>query len=112
MTPRIAIVGCGSIGSRHINNLLAMGYQDLVAVEPRSMPHDERVPIVSMLEDLGSWDLTHALICSPPEFHYRHARYFINRGVRTFIEKPMTMTAMEARTLCAIAHMNKQEIAL
>ena len=27
-SPRIAIVGVGSIGSQHINNLLAMGYQD------------------------------------------------------------------------------------
>lgn len=106
MTPRVCIVGCGSIGSRHIDNLLAMGYQDLVGVETRPMPHDERLPIVSTLEDLSTWEPTHALICSPPQFHYDHAWRFLERGIPTFIEKPMTATELEAATLTELAQKN------
>jgi predicted dehydrogenase len=105
-TPRIAVIGCGSIGSRHIDTLLAMGYQDLVGVEARPMPHDERLPIVGTFEDLGSWHPTHAIICTPPEFHYHHARWFLERGIPTCIEKPMTSTALEAATLTELAQKN------
>ena len=110
--PRIAVIGVGSIGSRHIDNLLDMGYQDLVGVDPRPMQHDERLPIVDTLEDIEWWEPTHALICSPPEFHYHHAKHFVDRGIHTFIEKPMTVSSTEASALCATAHMNKSVIAV
>lgn len=109
---RIAIVGLGSIGSRHLNTLLSMGYQDVVAVEPRPMPQEERVPVIGELREMAGWGATHAIICSPPEWHYHHAKFFLDRGIPTFIEKPMTRTASEARTLCTIAHMNKTVLAV
>lgn len=109
---RIAIVGVGSIGSRHIDNLLAMGYQDLVGVDPRPMPHEERLPVVSVFCDLEPWKPTHALICSPPDWHYHHTKYFVDQGIPTFIEKPMTVSKVEASELCATAHMNKSVLAV
>lgn len=110
--PRIAIVGVGSIGSRHIDTLLAMGYQDLVGIDSRPMPHEERLPVVGTLEDIEWWKPTHALICSPPDWHYHHAKYFVDRGIPTFIEKPMTVRKVEASNLCATAHMCKSVLAV
>lgn len=111
-SPRIVIVGVGSIGSRHIDNLLAMGCQDLVGVDPRPMPHEERLPVISAFCDLEPWSPTHAVICSPPDWHYHHAKYFVDRGIPTFIEKPMTVSRAEASELCAIAHVNKSVLAV
>ena len=111
-SPRIAIVGVGSIGSRHIDTLLAMGYRDLVGIDPRPMPNEERLPIISVFCDLEPWNPTHALICSPPDWHYHHAKYFVDRGIPTFIEKPMTVSKVEASELCATAHMNKSTLAV
>lgn len=110
--PRIAIVGVGSIGSKHIDNLLAMGYEDLVGIDPRPMPHEERLSVISAFCDLEPWKPTHALICSPPDWHYHHAKYFVDRGISTFIEKPMTVSRVEASALCATAHMNKSILAV
>jgi predicted dehydrogenase len=110
--PRVAIVGVGSIGSKHIDNLLSIGYQDLVGVDPRPMPREERLPIISAFCDLGPWKPTHALICSPPDWHYHHAKYFIDRGIPTFIEKPMTVSKVEATELCVTAHLNKAILAV
>lgn len=110
--PRIAIVGVGSIGSKHINNLLAMGYQDLVGIDHRPMPNEERFPIISAFCDLEPLRPTHALICSPPDWHYHHAKYFVDRGIPTFIEKPMTVSKLEASELCVTAHMNKSVLAV
>lgn len=112
MTPRICIVGLGSIGSKHVDTLLTMEYTDLVAVEPRPMPHEERLPVVDTFEDVESWEPTHAIICSPPEFHYHHARFFLDRGIPTFIEKPMTHISVEAKVLCEIASINRTVLAV
>lgn len=111
-SPRIAIVGVGSIGSKHIDNLLAMGYQDLVGVDTQPMPNEDRLPVISAFCDLEPWKPTHALICSPPDWHYHHAKYFVDRGIPTFIEKPMTVSRVEASELCATAHMNKSTLAV
>lgn len=103
-SPRIAIVGVGSIGSRHIDTLLAMGYQDLVGIDPRPMPNEERLPVVDSFEDINYWGVTHVLICSPPELHYKHASYFLEQGIPTFIEKPITVNIHHAHELlCASA---------
>lgn len=109
---RIAIIGLGSIGSKHVDTLLKMGYADLVAVDPRPMPNEDRLPVVGELQEIEGWDATHAFICSPPNWHYHHAKYFLDRGIPTFIEKPMTRTASEARTLCAIAYASKTVLAV
>lgn len=100
---RIAIVGVGSIGSKHIHNLLAMGYQDLVGVDPRQMTHEEPLPVVQSLEGLNYYGITHALICSPPKLHYTHAAYFLEQGIPTFIEKPMTANSHYANELLRAA---------
>lgn len=109
---RIAIVGVGSIGSRHIDTLLAMGYKDLVGIDTRQMPQEERLPVVETFEDIERWNPTHALICSPPEWHYHHAKYFVDRGIPTFIEKPITVSKVEASELCATARLNKSILAV
>lgn len=100
---RIVLMGLGSIGSKHVDTLLSMGYHHIVAVDPRPMPHEERIPVLSHLEDLGAWKPTHAVICSPPDLHYPQARYFLQAGIPTFIEKPMTVRAYEAIFLNEVA---------
>lgn len=112
MTPRICIVGLGSIGSKHVDTLLAMGYKDLVGVEPRPMPNETRLPVVGTLVEIKAWLPTHAVICSPPDFHYHHAKFFLDRGIPTFIEKPMAHTLLEAKALCKIAQENKTILAV
>lgn len=100
---RIVIMGLGSIGSKHVDTLLSMGCCELVAVDPRPMPHEDRLPVLQYLDDLGAWRPTHALICSPPDLHYPHARYFLQAGIPTFIEKPMTAKSYEAIFLNEVA---------
>ncbi len=110
--PYIAIVGLGSIGSAHVNRLWEMGYRDLIGIESSPRPHEERFPVINAFEDLGLRQPTHALICTPPEWHYHHAKYFVDRGIDTFIEKPLTVKSVEASNLCATAHVNKSVLAV
>ena len=109
---RIAIVGLGSIGSKHVDTLLKMGYTDLVAVDPRPMPEEDRLPVVGELKEIDGWGTTHALICSPPDWHFWQAKCFLDIGVPTFIEKPMTGAASAARILRNMADANSTVLAV
>jgi predicted dehydrogenase len=71
---RATVVGQGSIGKRHSENLINLGHQV--------------VPI-----DLGNklpFDVDCAFICSPTEFHLEQAYEYLSRDIPTFIEKPLS----------------------
>jgi predicted dehydrogenase len=112
MTPRIAIVGIGSIGSKHIDTLLSMGYENLVGLDPRPMPNDERLPILNNLSDVLWWKPTHAIICTPPEQHFETACPFLEHGIPTFIEKPLTHVPESASLLNDVAKVNHTQLAV
>ncbi len=108
----IAIVGIGSIGSKHIDTLLGLGYTNLVGVDTKPRQDESRLPIISTIDELEYFKPTHGIICTPPDWHYHHAKYFVDRGIPVFIEKPLTVATGEASALLATAHMNKSIIAV
>lgn len=91
---RIAIIGCGSIGLRHTENLLKLGYRKIVVCDPRA----ERRRIVTERFGLTAVATTAqafrervdvAFITSPTHLHLAQARKALRRGAHVFIEKPL-----------------------
>ena len=109
---RIAIIGLGSIGLRHAENLLSMGYTDLCAVDARPFPKETRFPVLNDIRAVGRWNPTHVLVCTPPEQHYIHAVRFLASAIPVFIEKPITTNTSDARALCALAKREKVALAV
>lgn len=71
---RVAVVGMGSIGKRHAENLIKLGHTV--------------VPI-----DLGDklqYDVDCAFICTPTQLHCEQAYEYLSRKIPTFIEKPLS----------------------
>jgi predicted dehydrogenase len=67
------VVGQGSIGKRHSENITNLGH--------------EVIPL-----DLGDklrFDVDCAFICSPTQFHLEQAYEYLSKGIPTFIEKPL-----------------------
>lgn len=110
--PYIAIVGLGSIGSAHADRIWDLGYHDIIGVESSHRPQEERFPVIDTFDDLGARQPTHALICTPPALHYQHAKYFVDRGIDTFIEKPMTSNSVEAKLLIETARITGAMLAV
>lgn len=93
---RIAVVGTGSIGKRHIGNLLASGVPacDIVAMDTREDRRQETgsrfgVEVHASFEELLGVDFDAALICSPTSEHIRQSLPLAARGVHLAIEKPL-----------------------
>ena len=91
---RCFVIGCGSIGQRHIRNLRSMGFLDIFAYDP----------VVSRLEEttrslgVNACDSVESgldrkpsavLVCTPPNLHVSIARQALTCGSHVFVEKPL-----------------------
>lgn len=98
---RFAVVGCGSIGSRHLRNLKALGCGDLIAIDPdlerrgrAAMDANAReAPSLTAALDDGA-DVV--LVTTPTAEHIQPALEAVRAGADVLIEKPL------AASLCGI----------
>jgi len=92
---RILVVGCSSIGKRHIGNLLALNAGEVLAFDVLSERRREvastfGVKALEHLEDAWKHDLDIALITVPTSLHIALALQAAEHGCHLFIEKPLS----------------------
>lgn len=98
---RVAVLGLGSIGSRHARNLVALGH-DVVGFDPRPPTGGEdwlRAPTPG--EALGSAEA--AVVATPTSMHAQHAILALESGLPVLVEKPMTVDPLDADRVVALA---------
>jgi predicted dehydrogenase len=103
----VVVVGTGSVGRRHTQNLLSIGIEDVIVVDKN----------LAALEDLcGKSDLTAytslevaldeypdiAVVASPTSYHVEHARTAAEHGCHLFVEKPLSHDRQGIQTLLRI----------
>lgn len=106
---KIAIIGIGHLGSRHLKVLHALRHKvEIVAVCDIKHERTQRLARhyrAKFIEDyktlLGRVDAV--TICVPTVAHYEVAKFFLVNGVHTMVEKPFTMTVSQADDLIDIA---------
>ena len=97
MTPSVLVIGCGSIGLRHLRNLKALGVEALLAFDPSDDAREAARAIGARpFERLdAAFDARPGLVlvCTPPHVHVRDARRAVAAGADVFIEKPVDVAA-------------------
>lgn len=94
---KILVIGCGSIGKRHIRNLKSISKnieifsfdkkkENLKLVEEKY----KAVPITNLSETISKEKFHGALICTPPSSHIEFAKKLIKYNIPLFIEKPLS----------------------
>ncbi len=94
MNRRFAVVGCGSIGARHLRNLAALGCANLIAVDPDKTQRDaaaaavgaQSAPDLAAALTLGA-DVV--LVAAPTALHVAAAREAVDARADLFVEKPL-----------------------
>jgi predicted dehydrogenase len=106
------IVGCGSIGQRHINNLLSLGQKnikiydtDCALVKKISKKFN-----VEQLETLDFKNINCTLICTPPSTHLSIAKKALSESSHVFIEKPLSNSLKDINNILKIAKKNSLNI--
>ena len=94
MGEHLLVVGCGSIGARHLKNLKALGAGPLLACDVDAGRRDAMaaalgVETVATLDEGLRAQPKAALICTPPATHLKLALAAAEAGSHLFIEKPL-----------------------
>lgn len=94
---RVVVIGCGSIGTRHARNLLALGHE--VAAWNRGRSRREAIAAELGLPVYGDLDrmlvefpADAAVVATPQTLHLEHALAAARAGLHLFIEKPLAHT--------------------
>jgi len=100
---RIAIFGLGSIGQRHVRNLLAMGGHELLGYDVRVGSElwcgAGTIQATNALAHVWAWQPEAVLVCTAPALHHELAWQVLAEGIHCFIEKPIALTVLEANDL-------------
>lgn len=97
MSKNFVVTGGGSIGKRHLKNLLELevNKENIYVLEPR----DDRIKEINKLgiknclkniNDFKNLDIHAAIICSPTSYHIDQGIFFANKGANLMIEKPLS----------------------
>jgi predicted dehydrogenase len=103
---RIAVVGAGTIGRRHIELILASSSCVLSAiVDPApnavALAAQAKVPLFDMLDDaLAAQCADAVVVATPNHLHVDNAIACIGAGVAALVEKPLAHTLEEGERLC------------
>lgn len=108
MTPRVLVIGCGSIGQRHTGNLRALGVQEILVHDPEAarMETLQKQFGVSVCESLRSAYARQpqaALVCAPSSLHLGMVRDALRQGCDVFVEKPLAHTLDGVDEVLALA---------
>ena len=101
---RAAIVGFGSIGRRHAENLGKLGVERLVVVRRPDGPNPAFMPpdgarVVAGHDEAIAEGPDFAVICNPTRFHVDSARPYLAAGIPILMEKPISDRSTDASQL-------------
>jgi predicted dehydrogenase len=112
--PRIAVVGCGYWGSKHIRVFHELSSACLaLTVDSRQERLDyirdsyPGVATAQNYEDALNADIDGIILATPISSHYRLARRALLAGKHVLVEKPLATTSEECRELIALAEERK-----
>ena len=100
---KLAVVGAGLVGQRHIAAIKNVPGVELCAVvEPE--PTDVSAPVFQSIADMFSHaDVDGVILSTPTPLHVEGATECVANGVPVLIEKPLAISAGEAAALVAMA---------
>jgi predicted dehydrogenase len=109
--PRIILIGCGYWGKNLARNLSSLGV--LHSVVDCNKDNAERfsnefgvnyyTDYKTAFGDISNIKQVGVVIATPPNTHFTIAKYFLDKGVATFVEKPITLSSEDAVALNGIA---------
>jgi predicted dehydrogenase len=102
---RFLLFGAGSIGQRHLKNLLDLGHQVVAVFDPDPACRGAveqggwRALVTGEEEQAWGREADAALVCSPSVYHLGQARRAVAKGLHVFIEKPLSPTLDQTEAL-------------
>jgi predicted dehydrogenase len=89
---KFLVIGCGSIGHRHISNLTSLGFDNIQVFDSNKdlLKKIGKSLDVKILESLDFTNVDITFICTPPNSHISLAKKALMHKSHVFIEKPLS----------------------
>ena len=92
---KILVIGCGSIGERHIKNLIVLDAGSIIVADtnPDRLEYIKEKYFLEVYDDVDAAFATRpdiVLVCTPPPLHIPMAMKAVDHGCHVFIEKPLS----------------------
>jgi len=94
------LVGNGTMGGRHRGRFEACGVS-FAGVADNDAEFEKITDKINFAD--GAQTVDFAVIASPATTHYRYAKFFLERRIPVFVEKPLATTAEQAQELVDMA---------
>ncbi len=112
----VAIIGLGHLGSKHLRVYSELADKvNIVAIcdhndaKGKALAKQHRIPFVKDIHNLPE-GIQAISICTPTVTHCAVAKHFLERGIHTLVEKPITMNLKEADVLIDLAKKNNLKL--
>lgn len=120
---RIGAVGAGNILNKHVKQLATMDDAEIVAVTDlndetvaaaieKYLPGKDASGYTDAAAMYAKENLDAVIIASPHTLHYGQAVQALDAGCHVFLEKPMTTSSADAKTLAAKAEASGKVVAV
>lgn len=97
------VIGAGSIGERHIRNLLSLGYTNIHVFRQRNLPlrtiESQYIRIFQDFEAIDTIQPVAAFVTSPTSLHLEQTIAYVEKGIHTLVEKPLSHTTQDLEKL-------------
>jgi UDP-N-acetylglucosamine 3-dehydrogenase len=112
MATKIAVVGVGGWGKNHARVLRELGCLaaicDLDSARAKEIASRHGAQAYSSIDDMLEKErLDGCLVCTPTKTHSAVAKKMMERGVNTFVEKPMSFSSKECEEMAQVAEKKK-----
>lgn len=109
---KILIIGGGSIGKRHLRNLLSLGEKDVAMVETNperagANKKEFNIPVYNSPEEISDKKFDIVFVCSPSVYHLQNSLWAAEKGCDLFIEKPLSHNLDRVEDLIKIVQEKK-----
>ena len=108
MLETILIVGFGSIGKRHYQNILKKNkFQIIICSKRNDIENNENVIVVKTIKDSLKFKPKIAFITNETSYHVSSAILLAKNGIHLFIEKPLSNSLKDMKKLYQIIEKNR-----
>lgn len=98
---KFCVIGTGSIGKRHIKNLIGLGYKNIIAVSEFSKKNsllisDLEIKVYHSFETaIKTEKITHVFIANPSSMHEQFLETSLNYNFHVYLEKPVCLDSSD-----------------